>query len=377
MDQTQSAPATPAPSTPAPVAAPAAPVAPSTESAATAAVKSGNTQAYRAARRAERSGKPLEPVTVAAAVNAPAPEAAPATPAPTTPTAPKRGRDEEYISTRIREGVDHGTRELRAEIDRMKAELSRHAPAQPAAPQEQPKAYDGTDPSDPKPQAVNYDDHDSYLDDRDAWNERRIERKQAAQARGVQVAQERQELTTAQQARVDKFITQLDSARAADAEFVKKLTPDVLALKPFGALVPGEVGGAANVVAEQVYDSPIAPQVLLHFSQHPDALARLIAMPPEIQSMPAAVRTSRHIQWIVKEFGKVEAALSAPATESVPAEPKAPQPQITAAPAPARTLGSRPAAAVDPKTAAVKSGNTQAYREIRRAERAAQFVGRR
>ena len=357
MEQTQNAPPADTQTTPPPVA-PAA--VPETQPATQAAVASGNTADYRAAKRAERAGKPLAavPVQAEAATGDPAVGAEPAKAEPR-----KSSRDDTYISDRIREGVERGTSELRGEIERMKQQLLTHAPAR-----EEPKAYTGIDPSDPKPAPDAFETHDDYLDARDEWNERRIERKQAKAADGVRVSQEHQELTAAQQARVQKFADQLDAATKTDPEFSKKLTPEVRALKPFEALAPGERGGPENVVAAQIFDSPIAPQVLLHFSEHPEALARLIAMPADIQAMPQRVRTHHHIQWIVKEFGKVEAALSAPAPKETPSP--APSKTLTSAPSPAQTLGSRPSAAVDPKAAAVKSGNTQAYRDIRRRERA-------
>lgn len=358
--------ATPA-ATAAPVA-PAVPVAPApaaTQPATQAAVISGKTQDYRAAKRAERAGTPLPAVPVDAAPAPARPEGA-SDPAPVTPRVSTRG--EQYISDRIRDGVDRGTAELRAEIERIKQQVQAHPPAR----REPEKAYDGTDPSDPKPAAEAFETHDEYLDARDIWNERRIERKQAHAANGRRVMQEQQELTAAQQARVQKFADQIGAATTSDPEFARLLTPEVRALKPFAALAPGEHGGPENVVAEQVFDSPIAPQVLRHFSEHPEVLARLIAMPAEIQAMPARVRAHHQIQWIVKEFGKVEAALSAPLAPT----PAALLPHITQAPPAARTLGSRPTAAVDPKTAAVTSGNTRAYREIRRRERADQRTGR-
>lgn len=347
----------------------AAPAAPETQPATAAAVAAGKTADYQTARRAERMGTPLAPVPVTASADATEP-GTPPVPAGT----PRKSRDEEYISTRIRDGVASGTAELRAEIDRIKQQVQAHPPAE--ARREPAKPYDGTDPSDPKPRAETFDDHEQYLDARDEWTERRIERKQASAAHGARVTQEQTELSAAQQARVEKFGAQLDAAKVADPTFTDKLSPQVRALRPLAALLPGEAGGAEHIVAEQVFDSPIAPQVLLHLSAHPEALARLTAMPPEIQAMPAAVRVARHIHWIVKEFGKLEATLSAPETAVEPPPPPAPSKTLTSAPSPAQTLGSKPAAAVDPKAAAVKSGNTQAYRDIRRRERAEQMAGR-
>ena len=352
--------------TPAPAPA-QAPPATDTHSAADAAVKAGDTAAYRLAKRAERSGKPLDPVPVTAA---PAAATEPAPVAEAEPPKPvAKPRDEEYISSRIREGVERGTAEIRSEVERLKQQIASHAP-----PKTEPeKVYDGTDPSDPKPDPNDFEINDEYLDARDEWNMRRWRRQDARSAQTAKSTQAREELTAAQQARVQTFATKLKEASAADPEFLSKLTPEVRALRPFAALTPGEPGGPDNIVAEQVFDSPIAPQVLRHFSEHPESLARLIAMPPEIQAMPQAVRTARHITWIVQEYGHLERTLSAPAPAAVT---PAPAPAITNAPAPIATLGSRPAAPVDPKAAAVKSGNTSAYRALRRQERAAQLVRR-
>ena len=369
MSETAGAqPAVPA-STPAPAQPPAA--TPETRPATQAAVASGKTQDYRVARRAERLGTPLavvpvEPVTPA--------ETPPDGAAPPAPAPPRKARDEDYISNRIREGVERGTNELRAEIDRLKQQFQSHPPAE--ARREPEKPYDGLDPSDPKPTPDSFEDFDEYLDSRDAWNERRIERKAAKAADGARVTQEQQELTAAQQAMVEKFAGQIRAAIEADPSFSDKLTPEVRMLRPRAALARDEIAGPENIVGDKLFESSIVREVLEHFSTHPEVLARLVAMPPEIQAMPRAVRVSRHISWIQEQFAVLEHTLKA--TQSASPEKPAPAPSktITSAPAPAQTLGSRPAAAVDPKAAAIKSQNTQAYRVIRRRERAAQMTGR-
>ena len=347
-------------------------------SATQAAVKSGSTQDYRTAKRAERLGKPLAAVPVkAAAVIAPVATVSEAAPATETPAPRVQTRDETYISTRIREGVDRGTAELRAEIDRLKQQVQSRLPAEVRREPEKP--YDGTDPSDPKPTPDDFEDFQQYLDARDVWNDRRNERKQTKAADERRTVAQREERTAAQQERVNKFATQLDQAREADPTFVDKLTPEVRALRPFSALEKDEPGGPDNVVAEEIFDSLMVKQVLEHFSEHPDALARLVSMPEHVQAMPQAVRTAKHIEWIKKEFAVLESQLKVATSAGGHAAPEtsAPANTLTSAPAPAPRLGSRPAAAVDPKAAAVKSGNTQAFREIRRRERAEQMAGRR
>jgi hypothetical protein len=109
--------------------------------------------------------------------------------------------------------------------------------------------------------------------------------------------------------RVTGFQQQLDAAKTADPTFLTKLTPDVQALRPHWGLPAADVG-PANIVATQVFASAVAPQVLLHFSEHPEALAKLTTMPAAIAALPASVRIGEHIQYIVREFGKLEHILA-------------------------------------------------------------------
>ena len=174
------------------------------------------------------------------------------------------------------------------------------------------------------------------------------------------------EFTQAQETRINSFVGQLNEARAADPEFVNKLSETVKNdLKPFNALKPGEAAGPINIIGEQVYDSPVAPQLLRHFSDHPDDLTRITTIPASLMTLPPAMRTRAHIQWMVKQFGILEHSFE-------PAAAAPPQPKtLTDAPAPAAVLGTRSAEASDPKVTAIKRGDTSAYRELKRQERAA------
>jgi hypothetical protein len=353
------------PAAPAPPAAPA--VDPTTLSAAHAAVAAGDTKGYREARRAERAHKPLPTVAVAAAASAPSAEGAADPAAPVPPAEPKlsrKEREQQETNERVRTAVDRATADLRAEIAQLRgaAPSSVPRPAASAPPEAPPQAKF---PTLEQWSAANPEkSFDDFLEARDEHREQ--QRTAAAQTRATA-----DELSAAQQQRIEAFTKQLHDTRAADPDFVSKLTPDVLALKPFSGLKPGEQGGPANILAEQIYDSPIAPKVLLYLSQHPEELARFTTVPPEIAAKPVALRTGAHIQYIVREFGKLEGrlAVAAPAAAAAPAvpEPKT----LTDAPAAPAALGSRATEATDPKVAAIRSNDTRAYRQLRREERAA------
>lgn len=357
-----------APTAPVSTPAPAAPETPATVSATVDAAVKGDFAAFADAHTANRKGAPQ--AKVAAAPN-PSEPAAPVTTEPAQQTQPPPiSRRQQDANERIRQAVERATADLIAENARLKQQVQPRQAAQPQTQQPAPQ------PETPEweryaalPGAPNQNDFDDYAKFTAALSlfiadTRYAEREAAGQAR-----QTHDELTAAQRARVDTFTQQLDSARVADPEFVSKLTPEVRALKPFDALAPGEPSGPANVVAEQVFDSPIAPAVLLHFSQHPEALARLTSVPDSIKALPRAAQAKAHIQWIVREFGKLEATLdtAAPAAASAPAPAASP---VTSAPPPVPAL-TRAGSTANPKDTALARGDFAAFQDADRAERIA------
>lgn len=359
-------PINPAPAAPAQPAAPA-PAAPTTASAVDAAIATDDTRAFREARRAERIGKPLPAVAVDPAPApgdddaADAPESGSPNPAaPAQPTISKRQQQINDYERRIAEQNERIAR----------LEASQRQPAAPvaAAAQVPPKA---AEPAWKRiaalpqaPQLADFDG-DNAIGDHAAAMALFVHETLAAEDAQRSRAER---LTVAQRDRVEKFVGQLDAARTSDPEFVNKLTPEVRALKPFGALLPGEPSGPLNVLAEQIYDSPIAPKVLLHLAQNPADLAKFAQMPRELAALPPAQRTRAHMQWIVREFAKLEGRLEGSPAPTTPA-PKT----LTDAPGSTTRLGDRPAETTDPMTAAIKTGSTSRYRELRREERAARM----
>lgn len=355
---------------------PAAETIPATEAAILRGAQDGNTSDYRAARRAERAGTPL------AAVPAPAP-----TPDSSATAAPEPerhlSRRQQQINARAEKAVDSATAALREENARLKAEVeAQKVPRGIPAPTVQP-AQPAPIPAAPAPAAPSWkQDLERYkampdapkLAEFDTIEDFGIAQQLFVSEKRAEETRQRAEATAtidAQRVRIETFVGQLNEARTADPEFVNKLSLDVKEhVKPFSALRVGEVGGPMNIIGEQVYNSPIAPKVLLEFSAHPETLQRLIAVPSHLAALPAGQARARlHIEWMVKEYGKLEGRLE---TLSAPAAAR-PQPKtLTAVPAQDETLGTRPSSAADPKSAAIRTGNTRAYREMRRQERLAE-----
>jgi hypothetical protein len=355
--------------------APASPAAPTqTISAARAASDKGDFAAFEEATLAERRGTPLARVAATPATpTAPPTSEPPAAPAPPAQEPAQPPAADRAVSKRQQQ-INNYERKIAEQDQRIRAleaSLTRPAPPerQPPAPAQPSQAQ----PTQTWQDSVRRPDLSQPMLGEEQFFQRFPDAPYSAYARyavryedhaeraQAQQSSEQEQLTTAQHARVEKFVGQLDQARASDPEFVNKLTPEVRNLKPFAALAPGEASGPLNVVAEQVFDSPIAPQVLLHFSQHSDALQRLATMPPEIAAMPPAQRARAHIQWIVKEFGKIEAALEQPAVAAEPAA-AAPSP-ISAAPPPAPIL-SRVGTSTDPQAAAFARGDFATWDRI-------------
>jgi hypothetical protein len=232
--------------TPTATLSPAAPAptvdTPATQTAVQSAV-SKSPQEYREARRAERAGKPLPPV--------------PVTPGEgdVPPAAPQLSKRQQKINAAAERAVDSATATLQEENARLKAQLASASPkapeppkpaaAAPAPPAEIPKTFPSLAEYSEKHPNASLED---FLNARDDWKDQRRAADAHSQA-------ETDELTAAQRARVETFVGRLNETKAADPTFVSKLTDEVKALRPFGAVTPGDATGPRNVIAEQIYDS--------------------------------------------------------------------------------------------------------------------------
>lgn len=145
----------------------------------------------------------------------------------------------------------------------------------------------------------------------------------------------------AQHQRATTFSTQLTEARTADPTFLEKVSPEILALKPFGALVAGEQPSVNNAIAEELIDSPVAAQLMVHLSTHPDDLAKL-----------RACQTPRSL---ARAVGLLEAQYAGKPAAAAPLK------TIPGAPAPPTTVGTRPAASADPVASAISRRDQAAY----------------
>lgn len=343
-----------------PIAAPAAPAQPepTTQPATHAAVVNQSTSEYRAARNAERAGKPLPAVPIAAEPDTPLAAAAPA-----PPQLSRKERDQQDANDRTRKAVEAATADLRAELDRVKASVAapRSAPATAVADPPAPAAekFPTLDIWAEKNPGKTFDD---YLDARDDF---RTEQATKAAKVDQEFKTRSEDLTKRGQA----FSSAMGEAIKAEPDLADKIPPamrDPQASIPLSAMSPEQLKTAkfSNLVAEAAFRSANGgsgkPAELLKYLHANQAEAvRIAGIAQQYGTFEALIALER-----------IDERLAARATAAPTAQPK--PKTLTSAPAQQETLGHRPAEATDPKDAAVRRGDTRAYREARREERRAE-----
>lgn len=342
------------------VEVPAAPV--------TATVDAANRDDFSAFEKADfakRSGAPLPDV------------------APAKPVEHKISNRQQALNDAAAKAAESATVTLREENARLKAQLEqRAAPAPtsvkpaPVVPTVEPTtlAEFVRKPDVSKPMLTEaeffakfpdaeYGAHARYGSNYDRHMEA-VEARQHGDAETVDAAQREQ---------LEGFVKQLRDAEAADPTFRESISPLVgQRLKPFEALQPGEQGGPINVIGAQVYASDAVPQMLKFFSTPAGEaeLTRITTMPAHLANQPPALRGKNHIEWMIREYGKLEARVQGESPVAAPAEEPAVQRTTTALAPPPPTI-SKPRSSSDPKKSALARGDFAAFEAADLAERVA------
>jgi hypothetical protein len=333
--------------TPTSTSTPAVTPAPAPSSATEAAVQKGDFSAFREARRAEREGKPLptpkaDSSTAEASASDPSHDAGAHAGSQQQPAAKAGGKN---ADTRVQELLAERAR-LRRELE----EARRGSSAPPAKSGQQPGSQPaaGAHATDPRPDPTDvakYPDGQydpKFIEDLGRWaaREERREADRLAQERAAETAR-----TERSRQRNQQFTSRMNEAKTADPSFLQKLSPDVLSLRPFDALEPGEQPTARHAIAEEILGSEVGPQLLLHFSENPADLDRLSKLGPRD---------------LLREFARIEDRVLAART----AASTAPPPKSTAPPPPARLDGKQTTPA-DPLKSAVAKGDFGAFRRAK------------
>lgn len=240
----------------------------------------------------------------------------------------------QQLAAQKKEAEERATAEKRRSdsLEQRLADLERRAPPAPqASTDRQPApAERATKPAEGAPRREDFEDYDQYLDARSAHQVKTLlaeERQRETQER--EAAQHRQETGK----RIHAFAERLSGVKAGDAEhqpklaaFMESLAPELQNLRTSFELTADEEPGPMNGIADLVFESEHARELLLHLSSNPSELQRLAsAATPLI---------------LIREMAKLEARLeradAATAGTSSTREPsRASQPvrPVTATPA--------------------------------------------
>lgn len=314
------------------------------------AIADHDLNAFRAAKKDAKSADDAPPEPPPALVptteddeEPPGPAAVAGAPAPPRQISKRQQEKNDLIRARV---------EAERRADTLAAELA--ALRRPAAPVTTPiPAVDAEpDPNDP----TKYPD--GQYDRKFLKDQARFEARQEIKAAG-EASANAQRLTqqqTAQVARETTYSDRMNAVLATEPAFFDTISEDVKSLKLFSQMAEGEIGSARNAIAEELVDSAIPHTLMRHFTDHPEDLTRLAALPPRA---------------LAREFGKLEAKLESPATPAPP-----PLKTITSMPAPPPVVGSKTVDPDDPEAKALRDRDFPAYQRALRAREKADAAAR-
>lgn len=268
---------------------------------------------------------------------------------------PVRGSDGKFVSKRqqaindkIRDGVERGIAQERAERERLERELADLRRGAPTAKPEQAAAAQPAVTLPAKPKMADFEaqigtTYDSYAAAVEAYQDARETWRDEVAAQTAEHERTKAAETAAERRANDIIVGHLEREQAILAtvpNYFEKTQPLRVALDA------GLKAGAP--LALPLLESPISERLLLHFADHLDELSAIGTLGET--NLPAALRA----------LGKLEAALeSSAAPPAAPAAP--PKRTVSAAPAPPQTLGTRPAEPADRRTAALSRKDFTAY----------------
>ncbi len=203
--------------------------------------------------------------------------------------------------------ADRRAEELVERLERLEKRL-------PPEPKSEPEARP---PGKPTP-----DQFDNYEEFSEALTDWKLEQRLAEREQ----AQQRQTFETTQDARIQKHVTgfreRMGKAIQADPEFIQRIDPRLLELQTsFQAHAAGNGIGPGEVLADLYTASEHGPEILLHLTEHPEEVVRLIRCEDPVS--------------LAREFGKIEARMPFPADGA----PPAPKPTASKAPPPLTPVG--------------------------------------
>lgn len=196
---------------------------------------------------------------------------------------------------------------LKAENARLKAERERpRADDAPRRTEDEQKRYEqwkaGHDPSDKKPEEGEFDSYAQYLDARDEWNERRVDRKHE------RAAQERQQFE--RQARIQQAAT----------TFQSRMDKEVQKDPEFKAILD-RVQIPQGPILDVFLTTDVPEGMARYFDANPDVLQKIIAMPSASRQLAEMKRIEGRVEAQLEVAKAAAPSGSAPAPKTTKAHP--------------------------------------------------------
>lgn len=222
-------------------------------------------------------------------------------------------RNEEYISKRIREGIEAGVAAIKGTIQPPPL-AAKPETEKPATVAEWKRIKDLPD----APKSADFADYDDYTLALGVFVAETRESERAARDAGQRQAGEQVHATVE---RYTGFADRVTKAKEADPEFVAKLSDEFKGLygmdeyhrRRQAAEQAGQAvspPGPAQIVAECMYDSDHYGAMAVALSQ-PGAIAKLAEMPPSVARIANPVqRMHAHIDSIRRAFARLEGRVS-------------------------------------------------------------------
>ena len=178
------------------------------------------------------------------------------------------------------------------------------APADPAA-QPATAALPETAPAkasdqDPEPQEKQFSEYGDFIAAKARWAARQ---EVGAALQAAHQHQQQSEQQNYAQQRATQFAERVDALSANDPEFLTRIQPEILNLRPAMSLQKGETPTGATAIADLLVDSENPHQMMEYLSSHEDDFRRICALHPMLA---------------MRDLGRIEESLGAAPHGSAP-----------------------------------------------------------
>lgn len=128
--------------------------------------------------------------------------------------------------------------------------------------------------------------HDDYLDARDDWRDHARDQQTHQRIQQSEAQRQRHAIATT-------FKQDIDSAIAADAQFLTGISQDVLSVPTFETLRDGERPGPLHFLGEELLRAEKPTALMRYWTEHPDKFQRFATLPPREITRQIAIDEDR------------------------------------------------------------------------------------